>query len=169
MTTRATKGARSGHRRGSGLTPAREARRNTVIAGDLMTPDPITMIPEASVAEAWDLMRDLDIRHIPVVQGRTLVGMVSDRDLPRMEMASFLASGGADALREELAMPVVKIMSADVISVDTETDIDEVVSLLIEHKVGALPVVSPGTRDVVGILSYIDVLKVVQTSLQDDD
>ena len=66
-------------------------------------------------------------------------------------------------------MPVVKVMSADVIAVDTETDLDEVVSLLIEHKVGALPIVSPGTRDVVGILSYIDVLKVFQSSLRDDD
>ena len=38
-------------------------------AGDLMTPDPTTVTPEASVAEAWDLMRDLDIRHLPVVEG----------------------------------------------------------------------------------------------------
>ena len=140
-----------------------------MIARDLMTPDPTTVTLETSVAEAWDLMRDLDIRHIPVVEGRTLVGMVSDRDFARMDMRDILASDGADVLRQELATPVVKIMSADVISVDTETDVDDVVSLLIEHKVGALPIVSPGTRDVVGILSYIDVLKVVQSSLQDDD
>jgi CBS domain-containing protein len=140
-----------------------------MIAADLMTPDPTTVIPEASVAEAWDLMRDLDIRHLPVVEGRTLVGMVSDRDFGRMDMAGILANAGADALREELATPVVKIMSADVIAVDTETDLDDVVSLLIEHKVGALPIVSPGTRDVVGILSYIDVLKVFESALRDDD
>jgi CBS domain-containing protein len=138
-------------------------------AGDLMTPDPTIVVPEASVAEAWDLMRELDIRHLPVVEGRTLVGMVSDRDFGRIRMASILATEGADALREELATPVVKIMSADVIWVDTETDLGDVVGLLIEHKVGALPVVSPGTRDVVGILSYIDVLKVLQSSLQDGD
>ena len=138
-------------------------------AGDLMTPDPTIVVPEASVAEAWDLMRDLDIRHLPVVEGRTLVGMVSDRDFGRMDMAGIFAGEGADALREELATPVVKIMSADVIWVDTETDLSDVVSLLIEHKVGALPIVSPGTRDVVGILSYIDVLKVLQSSLQDGD
>jgi len=140
-----------------------------MIAADLMTPDPTTVIPEASIAEAWDLMRDLDIRHLPVVEGRTLVGMVSDRDLGRMDMAGILASGGADALREELGTTVVKIMSADVIAIDTETDLDDIVSLLIEHKVGALPVVSPGTRDVVGILSYIDVLKAFESALRDDD
>ena len=140
-----------------------------MIARDLMTPDPTTVTPETSVAEAWDLMRVLDVRHIPVVEGQTLVGMVSERDLIRVDMASIFASEGADVLRQELATPVVKIMSADVISVDTETDLDDVVSLLIEHKVGALPIVRPGTRDVVGILSYIDVLKAVQSSLQDDD
>jgi len=151
------------------VTLYRDAWRNTMTAGDLMTLDPTIVVPETSVAEAWDLMRDLDIRHLPVVEGRTLVGMVSDRDFGRMDMAGILASEGADALREELATPVVKIMSADVIWVDTEADLGDVVSLLIEHKVGALPIVSPGTRDVVGILSYIDVLKVLQLSLQDGD
>jgi CBS domain-containing protein len=151
------------------VTLYRDAWRNTMTASDLMTLDPTIVVPETSVAEAWDLMRDLDIRHLPVVEGRTLVGMVSDRDFGRMDMAGILASEGADALREELATPVVKIMSADVIWVDTEADLGDVVSLLIEHKVGALPIVSPGTRDVVGILSYIDVLKVLQLSLQDGD
>ena len=140
-----------------------------MIAGNLMTPEPTIVIPEASVAEAWDLMGDLDIRHIPVVERQTLVGMVSDRDFARMDMAAILASERADVLREELATPVVKIMSADVIWVDTETDLDDVVSLLIEHKVGALPIVRPGTGTSVRILSYIDVLKVVQSSLQNDD
>ena len=99
MTTRATQGSCSGHRRGSWATPYREAWRNTMIAGDLMTPDPITVTPEASVAEAWDLMRDLDIRHLPVVEGGPSSACVSDRDLGRMDMAGILASEGADALR----------------------------------------------------------------------
>ena len=136
-----------------------------MIAGDLMTPDPITVTAEASLAEAWDLMRLLNSRHIPVVEGRNLIGMVSDRDLSRIDMAGILANQGADALRAKLATPVVKIMSTDVISVDTEADLGEVVRLLIEHKVGALAVMRPGTREIAGILSYIDVLKVVQSSL----
>ncbi len=44
-------------------------------------------------------MRDLDIRHIPVVEGETLVGMVSDRDLGRLDMTGMLASEGADVVR----------------------------------------------------------------------
>ena len=36
-------------------------------ARDLMTPNPVTLTPQARIAEAWDLMRELEIRHVPVV------------------------------------------------------------------------------------------------------
>jgi CBS domain-containing protein len=39
-----------------------------MIARDVMTPNPVTVSPNTRVAEAWDLMRELDIRHLPVVQ-----------------------------------------------------------------------------------------------------
>src|SRR5262245_25412013 len=42
-------------------------RRGMMRARDLMTPNPVTVAPQASIAEAWDLMRELEIRHIPVV------------------------------------------------------------------------------------------------------
>jgi acetoin utilization protein AcuB len=57
---------------------------------------------------------------------------------------------------------VVDIMSADVIFVEAETDLGEVVDLMLESKVGAIPVVRPETREVVGIVSYIDVLRGVR-------
>ncbi len=130
-----------------------------VTAADLMTLDPVTVAPETSISDVWDLMRERDIRHVPVVQGGTLVGMLSDRDLTHLDLARILTAQGADALRDELATPVVKVMSADVIVVGPETELSDVVELLIEHKIGALPVVESDTREVVGIVSYIDVLR----------
>ena len=135
-------------------------------ARDLMTPDPVTVTSQASVAEAWDLMRELEIRHIPVVEDGVLVGMLSDRDLARLDIARLLTVDGAEALRLELSTPVVKVMSSDVIAVNPETDLDEIVELLVEHRFGALPVVRPDTRELVGIVSYIDVLRALQDSLQ---
>ena len=123
---------------------------------DLMTPDPVTVPPHATVAEAWDLMRELEIRHVPVVEHGALVGMVSDRDLARV---------GIEALRGELGTPVLKVMTSDVIAVNPESDLSEVVDLLVEHKIGAIPVVLSDTRQVVGIVSYIDVLRALQDSL----
>ena len=135
-------------------------------ARDLMTPDPVTATPEASVAEVWDIMRELEIRHVPVVEGGVLVGMLSDRDLSRLDIGRLLTVEGAEALRLELSTPVVKVMSSDVIAVNPETELGEIVDLLIEHRFGALPVVHPDTRELVGIVSYIDVLRGLQDSLE---
>ena len=110
-----------------------------MIARDLMTPDPLTVTPQASIAEAWDLMRELAVRHVPVVEDGVLVGMLSDRDLAQVDIARVLRVEGADALREELETPIVEVMSSDVISVEPETEVGEVISLLLEHKIGALP------------------------------
>jgi acetoin utilization protein AcuB len=134
-------------------------------ANDLMTPDPVTVTPQASVAEVWDLMRELEVRHVPVVESGALVGMLSDRDLARFDMARLLMVEGAETLRHELATPVVKVMSSDVIAVNPETELEEIVELLVEHRIGAVPVVRSSTREVVGIVSYIDVLRALQDSL----
>jgi acetoin utilization protein AcuB len=137
-------------------------------ARDLMTPDPVTVTPQASLAEAWDLMRELDVRHLPVVQDLTLVGVLSDRDLGDLDVARLLSDEGAQGLERALATPVIDVMTTDVIAVEPETALSEVVGLLLEHKVGAIPVVQPDTRAVVGIVSYIDVLRVVRDLLEED-
>jgi CBS domain-containing protein len=131
-------------------------------ARDVMTPNPVTVAPQASLAEVWDLMRESDIRHVPVVQDGALVGMLSDRDLASLDVARLLTVEGADALRRRLGTAVVGVMSSDVILVEPEADLGEVVDLMLEHKVGAIPVVHPDTREVAGIISYIDVLRAVQ-------
>ena len=135
-------------------------------ARDLMTPNPVTTTPKASIAEVWDLMRELEIRHVPVVERGTLVGMLSDRDLSHLDMSRTLAVEGAEGLRQELATPIVNVMTSDVICVEPETELSDVVELLLEHKVGALPVVRPDTREVVGIVSYIDVLRALRDQLE---
>lgn len=134
-------------------------------ASDLMTADPTTVTPQASVAEALDLMRELEVRHVPVVENGALVGMLSDRDLARFDNARLLLVEGAETLRQELATPVVTVMSTDVIAVNPETELEEIVELLVEHRIGAVPVIRSNTREVVGIVSYIDVLRALQNLL----
>lgn len=137
-------------------------------ARDLMTPNPSTVTPQTSIAEVWDLMRVLDVRHMPVVENEALVGMLSDRDLGSLEVTRLLVEEGAEALRRRLAKPVVQLMSADVVAAEPETDVSELVTLFLEHKVGAIPVVVPDTRRVVGIVSYIDILRALRDELEDE-
>ena len=140
-----------------------------MIAREVMTADPLTVTPQASIAEVWDLMREADVRHIPVVQAEDgLVGMVSDRDLGRVDIARLLNVEGASALRDELATPIVRVMTSQVIAVGPEADIGEVIELLIEHKIGAVPVVQEETREVLGIISYVDVLRALSGVLDED-
>jgi acetoin utilization protein AcuB len=139
-----------------------------MIARDVMTPNPVTVSPHARVAEAWDLMRELDIRHLPVVHDGELVGMVSDRDVAYLDLARLLVPAGADGLQRQLATPVVNVMSSDVVFVEPDTALSEVIELMLERKIGAVPVVNPGSREVVGIVSYIDVLGAVQDLLEDE-
>ncbi len=139
-----------------------------MIARDLMTPDPLTVTSKSTIAEAWEVMRELAVRHVPVVEDGALVGMLSDRDLARVDMVRVLRVEGADALREELETPIVEVMSSDVISVGPETEMSEVISLLLEHKIGAVPVVEPGTCDVVGIISYVDLLRALGALIEGD-
>jgi CBS domain-containing protein len=137
-----------------------------MLARDLMTPNPAIVDPKASMADAWDIMRDQDIRHVPVVEGGVLVGMLSDRDLGHLDIGRVLALEGAAAAQAELARPVLDSMSADVIFVHPETDVTDVIALLLEAKIGAVPVVRPDTRELVGIISYIDILRVLGDALE---
>jgi acetoin utilization protein AcuB len=135
-------------------------------ARDVMTAHPRTVTPQATVADVFDLMRELDIRHVPVVQHGVLVGMLSDRDLAAFDVPRLVLNQGTEALRRQLSTPVVRLMSSDVVSVEPDDELSDVVDLMLESKVGAVPVVRPDTREVVGIVSYIDVLRAVQDLLQ---
>lgn len=137
-------------------------------ASELMTRKPAVLSPRATIADAWDLMRELEIRHVPVVDDGALVGMLSDRDLAQVDIARVLMGQGAMALGKELATPIIEVMSSDVISVDSEADLSDLVDLLIESRVGAIPVVRPDTRSVIGIVSYIDVLRALREAIEEE-
>lgn len=123
-----------------------------MIAADVMTPAPETVAADATAAAALALMYDLDVRHVPVVNASDeVIGMLSDRDLRQVQ------SPGEGALPENT--PVSRIMWTDVLTVTEGTDLGEVVDLLIEHKVGALPVVDALEGTLSGIVSYVDVLR----------
>jgi acetoin utilization protein AcuB len=137
-------------------------------AQDLMTPNPVTVASDASVAEVLDLMREQGIRHVPVVDGTTVVGILSDRDLAQFDITRLLTVDGVEALRRVLSTPVVMLMNPDVIAVGPEAELVEVLDLLLEHRVGAVPVIRPDTGELIGIISYVDVLEALRDSLVAD-
>ena len=66
-----------------------------------------------------------------------------------------------------LATPVGTLMRSSIIAVEPETEVREVIGLLLEHRMGAIPIVHPDTRAVLGIISYIDVFRALGDLLED--
>jgi acetoin utilization protein AcuB len=129
------------------------------IARDLMTADPVSVRATDTVAQAVQILQELEIRHLPVVNsGGELIGMLSDRDLRSLALPVVVDREKVATLRTALESEVASLMSGDVISVGMEADGSDVVELMLEHRIGAVPVVDADNR-LAGIVSYVDVLR----------
>lgn len=129
---------------------------------ELMTPNPKTLDVTATVRDAIVLLNDLDVRHLPVMDGSDLVGIISDRDVK----AALGADGqDAEALANELDASVGHLMSADVLTVGPEDDVGEAIDLMLENRLGSLPVVTDDPQELVGIVSYVDILRAARSLL----
>jgi len=135
-----------------------------VLAKDIMTENPVTATELMSVAEALGLLYELDVRHLPVVRGRELAGIISDRDL-----RGFSGAGEddlMDAVEGARSSTVGNFMNTSPVRVDPEASIREVLDLILLHRVGAIPVTDLDTGDLLGIVSYVDLLRVLQETLE---
>lgn len=134
-----------------------------MVVEEVMTPEAVVVDTTASVYEALRTMFDVGVRHLPVVDDDELVGILSDRDLRGVWSPPTFAA--TEQASEQMSQPIGELMSGDVISVTPETDLGDVVDLMLEHKIGAVPVVQSGSQELVGVVSYIDVLRVARDSL----
>ena len=115
---------------------------------EVMTPGPVCCTPDTSVAEAARLMWEADCGVLPVVSGRTLAGIVTDRDL-------FIALATRDAKASELTVGAVSREAP--VTCTPRDDVQQAMGKMKTHRVRRLPVVDKdGT--LVGIVSMNDLL-----------
>lgn len=125
-------------------------------AHDLMTPEPKVVVDTASVGEAIELLEELDVRHLPVVDGEgNLVGILSDRDLRPLS-----DTNDAESWLRRMRTPVAELMTGGVVYVTPDAELTEIIELMLEHRIGAIPVVD-GEGQVAGIVSYVDILRAI--------
>ena len=124
-----------------------------------MSPSPVTASPQTPTRDVVDMLYEHDIRHVPVVSDGVVVGIVSDRDLRNMIDPRDVETVSTDGLLEMQGRPISEAMSTDVIFVHPESSIVTAAYSMVDHRVGALVVVQAGTKQLVGILSYVDVLE----------
>ena len=124
---------------------------------DLMTREPITTPPDTPVLDARQQMLKERIRHLLVAEHGRLVGVVTDRDI-RLNLPSPATSLSVWEINHLLArLTVGQVMSKYVITVDPDRDARDAARIMLDEKIGALPVLE-GDR-LVGIITETDLLR----------
>ena len=127
---------------------------------EVMTSPAVTIEPTEHLLSAFNKMKDLHIKHLPVVEDEQLIGIISDRDL----LAHATRDKGA------LLFPrwtVEKVMTKAVFNCDANDDIDQAVQLMLTKNINCLPVITD--KRVVGIITSRNILQQLRCSEGVDD
>ncbi len=126
-------------------------------AQDVMVRDPQTVTPSTTVWTALALMRQGDVRHLPVVDNDgTLRGILSNRDFRRL--LDFMDPEGRIPHVRDIAVSEIMTKVPQVITAHPDTPVVNIAQLMVTRKVGGMPIVD-AQRRVVGILTQKDVLR----------
>ncbi len=123
-----------------------------LLVGDHMTREVVTTAPDATAADVLALCRERRIRHMPVIEGGGLVGMVSDRDL-RSATPALGDPARAEALEK---ITVSEAMMREVFTASPDDPIETAANEMRERSIGCLPVMKGDS--LVGILTTSDVM-----------
>ncbi len=122
-----------------------------------ITREIVTIRPEASVKEAFALLKSLGIRHLPVVKDGALKGIVTDRDLRRPKLSDVFKSWH-ELYRIDDEIQVEDIMASPVLTVSEDATIQEAAQQMAQNRIGALPVLDKNGK-LAGIISESDILR----------
>jgi acetoin utilization protein AcuB len=120
-----------------------------MLVRDIMSSPAVTVSAETTLERAYRTMQEKAIRHLPVLAGETLVGVVTDRDL-RLATSSLALSPFAPAT------PVSTVMARPPVTADPSDPVEDAARTMRERKIGCLPVVDEGR--LIGIITGLDLL-----------
>jgi len=123
-------------------------------AEGLMTVEVTCVDPGTPLSFAWTVMNEMKVRHLPVLDGEKLVGIISHRDL--------MLHGQPDE-KGKLEFPdlaVAQAMAKNLHTCGPGTTISYVADMMVTYKVGAVPVVKP-TGELIGLVTSTDLLKLL--------
>jgi CBS-domain-containing membrane protein len=142
-------------------------------AKDIMTKDVIKVFPETEITQAAKIMLELHFNGLPVIdQDGRLVGIICQEDLvvqqtklPLPSLFTFfdslIALSSYKKMDKEVekmtAMTVAQAMTPDPMTVEPETELEEIATMMVNHNVHTLPVLDRGK--LVGIIGKADVLR----------
>jgi len=123
-----------------------------------MTVDPVAISPVTSFPESFRIMRERRIRHLPVVdEGGKLVGIVTQTDLLHASPSAATTLSVFEMSYLLANLHVREVMSSPPITVSEDAPLEEAARLMVEKKIGCLPVMRDG--DLVGMITETDVFE----------
>jgi acetoin utilization protein AcuB len=131
-----------------------------MIVGEIMSQPVLTANQEWSINTALHLMHQHDIHRLPVIdEQENLVGIVSESDLLRVLPLSATNLSVLEQTYIFNKLTVAKIMAREVITINEDTSIQTAARIMVENKIGGLPVVRGDQHKVVGIITETDIFK----------
>ena len=130
-----------------------------MLVHDVMRREPAVLPPSATLAEMLGLLQRRGIRHVPILDGSELVGIVSDRDLKSAMLSTATARSGDSRDRPRHELTASDIMARTVVTITQVSSVEEAARLMATKRISALPVTDHG--HLVGIVTETDVLQML--------
>jgi predicted transcriptional regulator len=124
---------------------------------DIMETKLVTISASERLSMVEDIMRLGRVRHMPVVEGGKLVGVVSERDLLRASLSVLSEHRDAERRMFLHVVEISRVMSAPPIVIAPDATIREAAALMADRKIGCLPVVAG--EELLGMITETDVLR----------
>lgn len=121
-----------------------------------MTTNPFTVTPETSIPDALAVMTQRDVRHLPVVDGSRVVGVISRNDIAAASPSKATTLSAQEATYLLSKLKVRSVMSHPAIVVSPDSLLEEAAVILRDNKIEMLPVVADGA--LIGVITESDIL-----------
>ncbi len=129
-----------------------------MLVGERMSRPVISVSPDAPIQDVLIMFKKEHIRRAPVLKDGKLVGMISQGDLLNASPSPVTSLSVWEMNYLLSKVTVKRVMSKKVITVDSDTPIEEVARIMADNKIGGMPVMSSGK--VVGMITETDLFKV---------
>lgn len=130
--------------------------KQRVPVSQIMSKELITLTPKDSLYDAEKLFKQYLIRHLPIVEDKKLVGVVSYSDLLKISYADVNEEDDIEAVVYDM-YSIPQLMAKSPVTVSSDTNIKDVTETLANHTFHSIPVVDDG--ELVGIVTTTDLLK----------
>jgi acetoin utilization protein AcuB len=125
-----------------------------------MNRNPVTVEADDSMLDAMKILKERNIRHLPVLRKGKLVGIVTDRDLKKASPSDATTLEAHELLYLTAKIKVEEIMTKNPVTVPFNYTVEEAAEILLNRKISGLPVVD-NNGTVVGTITQTDIFKVL--------